>query len=140
MPLQVTYVPSQVPMSQMPMYKQFPPIQNQLYTPDGNEPPVAMSMCVSQETWMYFPVPMISEIPPKPMYDTQLKENYVVKSIQMLKDKRYRKKSETFLRVYVPHACKPKEDSIYKESESNLIKTQYGKFLLNKQLEYRENW
>ena len=38
MPIQAMYVPSQVPVSQMPMYNQFPPV--------GKEPTVTMSGCV----------------------------------------------------------------------------------------------
>ena len=63
-------VPSQVPISQVPMYDQFPLVQNQLYTPDGDEPPVAMSTCVPRETPMYCHVPLISKVGPKHAYGT----------------------------------------------------------------------
>ena len=31
----------------------------------------------------------------------------------MLKDPRYQKKSEAFLKVYIPHLFEPEEDSVY---------------------------
>ena len=99
MPTQAMYVPSQVPVSQMPMYNQFPPIQNQLCTPDGDEPTVTMSTYIPLETSMYFPVPLISKVPPKHVYGTQLPEYDFAKVIRILKDPRYRKESEAFLKV-----------------------------------------
>ena len=57
MPIQAMYVPSQVPVSQMPMYNQFPP--------DGNEPTVTVSDYVPRETSTYCPLPPPSEVPPK---------------------------------------------------------------------------
>ena len=115
MPIQAMYVPSQVPVSQMPMYNQFPP--------NGEEPTVTMSTYVPQETSLYCPVPLPSEVPPKPMYGTQFAENYqntFENVIRMLKDPRYQKKSEAFLKVYAQHQCEPEEDSAYDESEYSL--------------------
>ena len=60
MPTQAMYVPSQVPVSQMPMYNQFPP--------DGEEPTVTMSDYVPRETSTYCPLPPPSKVPPKPFY------------------------------------------------------------------------
>ena len=121
-PLQAIYVPSQVPASQMPMYNQFPPIQNQLYTPGGNEYTVSMSTCVPWERLMYCPVSLTSKVPTKPMYDTHILEYDFAELIWMLKDKRYQNKSEAFLRVYAPHAWELEEDGVYKELKCNLTK------------------
>ena len=38
----------------------------------------------------------------------------------MLKDPRYRKKTEAFLRICAPRLCKTEKDSVYAESEYNL--------------------
>ena len=97
MPIQAMYVPSQVPVSQMPMYNQFPPV--------GEEHTVPMSGYVPRETSTYCPLPPPSEVPPKPMY-SQTREDYqnaFKQLIQMLKDPRYRKKSEAFLKVFTPY-------------------------------------
>ena len=42
----------------------------------------------------------------------------------MLKDPRYRKKSEVFLKVFAPHRSEPQEDSTYDESEFSLDENQ----------------
>ena len=54
---------------------------------------------------------------------SQIREDYqnaFEKIMQMLKDPRYRKKSEAFLKVYAQHQCEPEEDSAYDESEYSL--------------------
>ena len=114
MPVQAMYVPSQVPVSQMPMYNQFPPA--------GNEPTVTMSMYtyVAREASTYCPVPLASKVPPKPMYGTQLPQYDFAKLIRMLKDPRYRTKSEDFLEVFAPYPCKPEDHSVYNKLGYNL--------------------
>ena len=119
-PIQAMYVPSQVPVSQMRIYNQFLPV--------GVEPTVSMSGYVPRETSTYYPLPLPSKVPPKPMYGTQplsaLAENYqkaCENIMQMLKDPRYReKKTEAFLRIYAPHPCEAEEDSVYDKPEYNL--------------------
>ena len=99
----------------MPMYNQFPAV--------GDEPTVTMSNYAPRDTSMYCPVPMISEVLPKPMYGTQFAENYqntFENVIRMLKDPRYRKQSEAFLRVFAPRPCEPQEDSVYDKLQFNL--------------------
>ena len=113
MPTQAMYVPSQVPVSQMPIYNQFPHV--------GDEPTVTMSTYVPKETSMYCPVPLPREVPPKPMCGTQIPEYDFAKLIRMLKDPTYQKNPEAFLRVYAPHPCKPEEDSVYNKLEFNLM-------------------
>ena len=68
MAIQVMCIRRQVPVSQMPIYNQFLPI--------GEEPTVTMSDYVPQETSTYCFVPLPNKVPPKPMYGTQLAENY----------------------------------------------------------------
>ena len=109
MPIQAMYVPSQVPVSQMPMYNQFPPV--------GKEPTVTMSGYVPRETSTYCPLPPPSEVPQKPMCRQLI---LFEKIMQTLKDPRYQKKSEAFLKVFAPHGCEPEEDNVYDESEYNL--------------------
>ena len=71
----------------------------------------------------YCPVPLPSEVPPKPMYITQIIEDYqnAFKNImQMLKDPRYQNKSRAFLKIFAPQPCEQKKYSAYNKSEFNL--------------------
>lgn len=118
-------------MSQVPMYNQFQPVQNQLYTPDVNELPVARATCIPLETLMYFPVPLISKVPPKHVYGTQLREDNLAMFIRILKEvRKFNQNKAKYHNVYTPRSSEPEEDNINTKNQSLIrFKTQYEKFL-----------